>query len=71
MSDQHSNVSDEEIMEVFYRSNDAFLTAAEIAERLGFSRQAANHRLKQLEDEGLLRRKSAGSRAVGWWKTED
>jgi biotin operon repressor len=60
-------VGDSDIIEEFRQTDDAFLTAAEIAESIGMSRQGVNHRLKQLHDEGVVERKKAGGRAVGWW----
>ena len=64
-------VSDERILKEFQSSEDAFLTATEIAESLSMTRQAVNRRLKILEQEGKLVSKKAGSRAVGWWLVDD
>lgn len=64
-------VSDESILEEFRSADDAFLTAAELSRELGLTRQAINYRLKDLEAEGLLQKKRAGSHAVGWWIVED
>jgi DNA-binding Lrp family transcriptional regulator len=67
MSAQRKRVTDQDILEEFRQSPDAFLTAAEIAESIPMTRQGVNNRLKRLEEEGLVKRKKAGSRAVGWW----
>ncbi|MFD1588543.1 MarR family transcriptional regulator [Halorientalis brevis] len=71
MSTSKPRVSTEQIINQFESSDDAFLTAPEIAEALGTDRQAINYRLKKLHSKGILRRKEAGSRAVGWWMPEN
>lgn len=62
-------VSDQEILKLFDAVDEAFLTAPEIADRFGVSRQAVNNRLKRMEADGLLESKKAGASAVGWWAT--
>lgn len=51
-------------------SEDPFMTATEIAERLGMTRQKVLYHLKNLNEANKVGRKEAGSRAVGWWATE-
>lgn len=60
-------ISDEEILHVFKESEDAFLTAGEIADTFGYTNQGIIKRLNDLHDRGLVERKEAGGRAVGWW----
>jgi len=60
--------ADDEVLRIFERSDDPVLTAAEIAEELGMTRQGVNYRLKQLHDDGSVARKQLGSRAVAWWR---
>lgn len=62
-------VTDQEILKLFDKDNEAFLTAPEIADRFGVSRQAVNNRLKRMEEDGLVESKKAGASAVGWWAT--
>lgn len=71
MNSRNTHVSDPEIIKEFHESEDAFLTAAELSERFCLTRQAINNRLKQLHNDGVLKKKRAGSRAVGWWLAED
>lgn len=61
------SVTEQDILKVFDRIEAPFLTAAELAEQLGVSRQAANYRLKKMRDSGLVDSKKAGARSVGWW----
>lgn len=62
-------VTEQEILKAFDRADAPFLTAAELGEQVGVSRQAANHRLKGMHEEGRVERKRAGARAVAWWAT--
>ncbi|WP_256546752.1 winged helix-turn-helix domain-containing protein [Halobellus inordinatus] len=59
------------VIQIFKESEDPVLTAAEIAERIGMTRQGANYRLKQLQEQDVVDRKKIGSRAVAWWLVED
>jgi DNA-binding GntR family transcriptional regulator len=67
MSGRPRYLSDEQILDEFRTSDDAFLTAVEIAESFSMTRTGIRRRLEQLEEDGALRSKKAGSRAVGWW----
>ncbi|MFC4360502.1 winged helix-turn-helix domain-containing protein [Halobium salinum] len=60
-------VSDQDFLKLFDKTDDAFLTAPEIAEEFGVTRQAVSKRLRRMEKEGLVKSKSAGANAVGWW----
>jgi predicted transcriptional regulator len=61
----------EEIISHLRKSDDPFMTAPEIAESMDMTRQAISHNLRELHEQGRVERKSAGSRAVGWWLVED
>ena len=61
--------SDEEILTALDAADAPVLTAVEIAESFGVSRAAANARLKGLQDDGKVERKTVGSRAVVWWRS--
>lgn len=67
---QGGKVSDEEILKAFDDTEDAVLTAVEVADRFNITQQAAHSRLASLHDEGKLKRKKAGSRAVVWWRAD-
>lgn len=60
-------VTDDEILMVFRDSDDPFLTAAEVAAELPIKRRGVYDRLKQLEEDGILRSKKVGGRTTGWW----
>ena len=62
-------LSDQEILKLFDASDEAFLTAPEIAESFGVTRQAVTYRLKRMKEDGLVNRKEAGASSVGWWST--
>lgn len=64
-------VADEKIKNAFRASEDPFMTAGEVAEAVGISRQGANYRLNRLEERGVVSRKKTGARAVGWWLDEN
>ena len=60
-------LSDQEILKLFDVTNEAFLTAPEIAEEFEVTRQAVTYRLKRMHEDGLVERKEAGASSVGWW----
>ena len=45
-------------------------TAREVAEELGVVRRTAYNKLDELKEQGKLRKKKVGSRAVVWWLPE-
>ena len=47
------------------------MTATEISEHVGKTRQGVKYQLDNLHEQGVVERKAAGSRAVGWWLTRD
>lgn len=66
-SEQGHKITEQDILKVFDRATDPFLTASEVAAALPVSRQAVNYRLNQMLNKGLLGKKKTGARAVGWW----
>ena len=64
------NMPDPELMNVFQSAEDPILTATEVAERIGVTRQYAHQRLQDLHDAGVVTRKKVGSRAVVWWPVD-
>lgn len=63
----NGSIDDEDILRAIERHSDPCVTASEIAEMFGVSQQAAHWRLSKLVDEGKIRRKKAGAKAVVWW----
>lgn len=57
----------EELLYVFRDRDDPVLTAPEVADELGITQQAAHKRLQRAADDGDLKRKTVGARAVVWW----
>jgi DNA-binding MarR family transcriptional regulator len=62
--------SDEEILREIALAPDPVVTAPELAERLDYSRQGVNNRLKTLVEDGYVRRKDVGARAAVYWLSE-
>lgn len=46
---------------------DPAITAPELAERVDMSKQEANKRLRELADDGYIRRRKVGAHAVVYW----
>lgn len=61
------NLSYEDVLKLFRESEDPVLTAVEVADAFDISSQAANKRLKRLENRGELKRKRVGAAAVVYW----
>lgn len=57
-------VTPEQIVEVFRAAEVPVLTAREVAEQVDCSRSAAYNKLESLVEEGRLRKKKVGARAV-------
>lgn len=64
----HGNqkVSDEELVAEFRQSEEPYLTASELAERVSMTRQGVHDRLMELYEADVIDRKKTG-RTVGWW----
>ncbi len=66
-SENSDSVSYEEIVQLFRESEYPVLTASDLEEEFGFSRQAANYRLQQMVERGtVVKRKVGGAAAVYW-----
>jgi Fic family protein len=59
--------SDEEIVAYVERHDQPFITATEVAEKAGFTRQTAHKRLQELSETGKVQKKKIGASAVIWW----
>lgn len=62
-----TEVTDEAILELFRNHSDPVLTAGDVADEFGLSRQGANKRLNKLHEHGSVKRRKVGARAVVWW----
>jgi hypothetical protein len=62
-------ISDEDILEVFRKAADPFLTTKEVSNELDLGRRGTYDRLVDLADEGRLKRKKVGESAIIWWDT--
>lgn len=69
MAGRKETVSDAEILRIFYRCSDPFLTTSEVAEQLEFSLEGARKRLYALEEDGYLEYKKVGN-SPAFWLTE-
>ena len=75
MSNRHRNergqfteeLTEQGILKLFDRADAPFLTAPEIADDFGVTRQAVTYRLKQMQKKELVGRKVTGASAVAWW----
>lgn len=68
---RNPRVSDEEILEVFRRTDDPVLSTSEVADELSIKRRATLTRLQRLAENGVLERKQAGGRNTVWWLATD
>ena len=48
-------------------SDDPFVTASDIAGRIGVARQTAHKHLQRLHENGELEKRKIGGSAVIWW----
>lgn len=60
-------ITDDEILEVFKSNPDPALTTSELAEVLPIGRRGILDRLKELEEQGVLKSKKVGGRSKIWW----
>jgi GTP-sensing pleiotropic transcriptional regulator CodY len=65
-----AGVTDDEIISVFHEAEDPILTAGDVAEAVGVTRQSINSRLHRLNSEGRLETREVGSRARVWWLSD-
>jgi GTP-sensing pleiotropic transcriptional regulator CodY len=65
-----AGVTDDEIISVFHEAEGPILTAGDVAEAVGVTRQSINSRLHRLNSEGRLETREVGSRARVWWLSD-
>lgn len=61
----------EQVLRVLREHPDPVVTATELAERLDVSAETARRYLSELHEDGTVRRKQVGARAVVWWPADD
>ncbi|MFC7135351.1 MULTISPECIES: MarR family transcriptional regulator [Salinibaculum] len=59
------------VLDVLASTDDPVLTSSEVAEAIGVSSETARRKLTELHDQGLVKRKEVGARAVVWWTVEE
>ena len=67
---REETVEDNEILQIFFESEDPVLFTGEVADEIGFSNQGTLPRLHNLADQGLLESKDGG-RSIVWWLTDE
>lgn len=60
-------IEDERIIGEFQNSPGPVDTAPDLAERLPLTADAIRRRLRDMEEEGRVKSRTVGSRAVVWW----
>jgi predicted transcriptional regulator len=60
----------EDLLTVLKEHEEPFLTVGDITGRVNVSKSTVHDRLEELNDEGVVKRKEVGSRAVVWWLPE-
>lgn len=60
------SIEDDEILALFDEHEAPYMTAGELADVVGMSRQGMHDRLLALYESGQIDRKKTG-RTVGWW----
>jgi predicted ArsR family transcriptional regulator len=61
----------EQVLQVLREQPDPVVTATEIAEHLDVSAETARRYLSDLHENGEVRRKQVGARAVVWWLSDE
>jgi DNA-binding IclR family transcriptional regulator len=71
MTQGKQTIGDSDILGAIEEAEGSFVTAVELAETFGMTRQWAHNRLQQLYEDGRLQRKKSGPRNVIWWLPRD
>jgi len=69
--EKSGSISYKEIVQLFRDSEYPVLTASDLEEEFGFSRQAANYRLQQMVDRGTVVKRKVGGAAAVYWLSQD
>ncbi|KAA9404711.1 hypothetical protein EGO51_18590 [Haloarcula hispanica] len=65
------DVTDGELLHYFDTREQPVLSAGDVADEFDIKRQTADRRLKELEEEGELKRIIFGERSQAWWRERD
>jgi DNA-binding MarR family transcriptional regulator len=71
MAGKNRQVSNEELLRAVALSPDPIVTAPEIADRVNLTRQGVNNRLPELVEQGLLKKRQVGAKAIVYWLTDE
>lgn len=69
MAGRPEETSDDDIIDIFRKSEDLVLSTTEVAEKLSYSQPGAYKRLRKLEEKGRLESKMLGD-VRAWWLSE-
>jgi len=61
----------DELREYIRRHEEPFVTASDIAEKLGVARQTAHKHLQRMHEDGELEKNKIGGSAVIWWLDDE
>ena len=61
-------ITEPDIHNEIEQADDPFVTASEIAEQYGVSRQTAHRHLQRMYEHGEIEKRKVGSSAVIWWR---
>jgi len=71
MSTAKQKISDQDILRVMSEADAPAVTAKEVSDHLGVTRQAISYRLDKLAEQDVVDCKGVGSRSVIWWTIDD
>jgi len=64
-------VSDEEILREIVLHPDPVVTARELSDHVDYTADGVRRRLHDMEDAGLVEKRTVGANAVIWWLTDE
>jgi len=60
-------VTDEELLAAFDVRDDPVVTVSDISGQVELEPDSVRHRLRNLEEQGVVKSKKVGARALVWW----
>lgn len=64
-------ITTDDVLTAMRDASAPFVTAGDVAEAVGCSRETARRKLTRLHDDGAIRRREIGSSAVVWWVPDE
>jgi len=64
-------MTDVELIEAVKNHQDRAVTAGELSEQFDMTRQGILSRLNELNDRGVITKKTVGAKAVVWWVSDN